>query len=600
MAHVITRPCCNDASCVAVCPVNCIHPTPDEPEFFTAESLYIDPETCIDCGACIDECPVEAIIPDDSLEERDEPYLQINADYYKDHDVEGGLVPPKKAPQLPDKELHVAIVGAGPAAFYAAEELVRKQSVKVDMFERLPAPYGLVRAGVAPDHAATKGVEKTFASVAAKKNFQYFLNVEVGKHISHDELVARYHAVIYAVGASTDKRLGVEGEDLRNSLPATQFVAWYNGHPDYADLDVDLSSERAVVVGNGNVALDVARILVSDPDELAKTDIADHAVAALRESNISEVILLGRRGVAQGAFTNSEFLALGDVDGVDVVIDPDDLILDDATAAALDDDTLDSTIATKIRLAREFSERPQTPGNKRIVFKFLTSPVEIGGDGQVDRLTCVQNAYADGVAGRIVCVASADAPLKGVSYLLEAVAKLSAEREVELVLVSKLDPNGPSAIMIEDLAIGDRVSVVSGMEDSEIADLLASAEVACVPSLYEGFSLPAVEAMSCGTPLVATRAGAIPEVVGTDEEAAILVPPRDSGRLAQAIGRLLDDAALRARLGDGGRRRAEENYSWAAVAAKTAAHYETVLAKTGRTESGPATAGQATEGTTEC
>ena len=206
----------------------------------------------------------------------------------------------------------------------------------------------------------------------------------------------------------------------------------------------------------------------------------------------------------------------------------------------------------------------------------------------------------DRVAGRIVCVASADAPLKGVSYLLEAVAKLSAEREVELVLVSKLDPNGPSATMIEDLAIGDRVSVVSGLEDSEIADLLASAEVACVPSLYEGFSLPAVEAMSCGTPLVATRAGAIPEVVGTDEEAAILVPPRDSGRLAQAIGRLLDDAALRARLGDGGRRRAEENYSWAAVAAKTAAHYETVLAKTGRTESGLATAGQATEGTTEC
>lgn len=206
----------------------------------------------------------------------------------------------------------------------------------------------------------------------------------------------------------------------------------------------------------------------------------------------------------------------------------------------------------------------------------------------------------DRVAGRIVCVASADAPLKGVSYLLEAVAKLSAEREVELVLVSKLDPNGPSATMIEDLAIGDRVSVVSGLEDSEIADLLASAEVACVPSLYEGFSLPAVEAMSCGTPLVATRAGAIPEVVGTDEEAAILVPPRDSGRLAQAIGRLLDDAALRARLGDGGRRRTEENYSWAAVAAKTAAHYETVLAKTGRTESGPDTAGQATEGTTEC
>ncbi|MEO9327877.1 FAD-dependent oxidoreductase [Gordonia aurantiaca] len=400
MAHVITRPCCNDASCVSVCPVNCIHPTPDEPEFLTAEALYIDPETCIDCGACIDECPVEAIVPDDQLTEKDEPYLQINADYYKDHDVEGGLVPPRKAPQLPDKELHVAIVGAGPAAFYAAEELVRKPTIKVDMFDRLPTPYGLVRAGVAPDHAATKGVERTFASVAAKKNFQYFLNVEVGKHISHDELCARYHAVIYAVGAATDKRLGIEGEDLRNSVAATQFVAWYNGHPDFVDLDVDLSGERAVVVGNGNVALDVARILVTDPEELAKTDIADHALAKLRESNIKEVVLLGRRGIAQAAYTNSEFLALGDVEGVDVVIDPEELVLDPASEAALADDTLDSTIATKIRLAREFSERPQTPGNKRIVFRFLVSPVEIAGDGEVTRLTCVRNAYADG-SGRV-------------------------------------------------------------------------------------------------------------------------------------------------------------------------------------------------------
>lgn len=407
MAHVITRPCCNDASCVSVCPVNCIHPTPDEPEFATAEALYIDPETCIDCGACIDECPVEAIVPDDQLTERDEPYLQINADYYKDHDVEGGLVPPRKSPKLPDKELHVAIVGAGPAAFYAAEELVRRPTVKVDMYDRLPTPYGLVRAGVAPDHAATKGVEKTFASVAAKKNFSYFLNVEVGKHISHDELLARYHAVIYAVGASTDKRLGIEGEDLPNSLPATEFVAWYNGHPDHSDFDVDLSSERAVVVGNGNVALDVARILVTDPEELAKTDIADHALAKLRESNIKEVVLLGRRGVAQAAYTNSEFLALGDVEGVDVIIDPDDLALDPASEAALAEDTLDSTIATKVRLAREFADRPETPGNKRIVFKFLTSPVEIAGDGQVTTLTCVRNAYAE-AGDRVTVTPSGD------------------------------------------------------------------------------------------------------------------------------------------------------------------------------------------------
>lgn len=396
MTHVITRPCCNDASCVAVCPVNCIHPTPDEPEFFTAEMLFIDPETCIDCGACIDECPVEAIVPDDQLEERDEPYLQINADYYKDHDVEGGLVPPTKAPQLPDAELHVAIVGAGPAAFYAAEGLVRKSQVKVDMFDRLPHPYGLVRAGVAPDHAATKGVESTFAATAAKRNFAYFLNVEVGKHISHADLEDRYHAVIYAVGAATDKRLGITGEDLPGSIPATEFVAWYNGHPDYVDFDVDLSTERAVVVGNGNVALDVARILVSDPDDLATTDIADHALARLRESQVTEVVLLARRGVAQAAYTNSEFLALGEVDGVDVIIDPDELVLDPATAAALSDDTLDSTIATKIRLAREFAERPVTDGNRRIVFRFLVSPLELSGDGRAETLTCVRNVYAEG------------------------------------------------------------------------------------------------------------------------------------------------------------------------------------------------------------
>ncbi|MED5802414.1 glycosyltransferase family 4 protein [Gordonia sp. Z-3] len=200
--------------------------------------------------------------------------------------------------------------------------------------------------------------------------------------------------------------------------------------------------------------------------------------------------------------------------------------------------------------------------------------------------TAVFKPGVERVPGRIACVASADAPLKGVSYLLEAVAKLSAERAVELVLVSKLDPNGPSAKMIDDLAIRDKVRVVSGLEDEEMADLLASAEVACVPSLYEGFSLPAVEAMSCATPLVATRAGAIPEVVGTGEEAAMLVPPRDSGALAQAIERLLDDAELRSRLGEGGRRRVEERYSWAAVAAKTAAHYETVLQRVGAEQSG--------------
>jgi ferredoxin/flavodoxin---NADP+ reductase len=397
MAHVITQPCCNDASCISVCPVNCIHPTPDEPDFTTAEMLYIDPDTCIDCGACIDECPVEAIFPDDSLDEGQERYLQINADYYTDHDVSGGLVAPRKKPPLPaGKELHVAIIGAGPAAFYAAEELVRHSAVRVDMFDRLPTPYGLVRAGVAPDHPSTKGVEKTFASTAAKRTFEYFLNVEVGKHLDHSDLTDHYGAVIYAHGASTDKHLGIDGEDLPGSIAATDFVAWYNGHPDYADRDFDLSAERVVVVGNGNVALDVARILLDSPDKLAKTDIADHALEKLRGSNVSEVVLLGRRGVAQGAYTNAEFLAMGDLPGVDVIIDPDDLVLDAASQAARDAGTLDSTIATKVRIAEEFAKREPTEGNKRVVFRFLVSPLAIKGSDQgVETIRCARNEFVN-------------------------------------------------------------------------------------------------------------------------------------------------------------------------------------------------------------
>lgn len=398
MAHVITRPCCNDSSCVEVCPVNCIHPTPDEPEFLTAEMLYIDPETCIDCGACIDECPVGAIFPDDQLDAKDEPYLQINADYYKDHDVEGGFVNPPRAPKMPDdRTLRVAVVGAGPAAFYAAGELVKKSMISVDMFDRLPTPYGLVRAGVAPDHAKTKGVENTFASTEKKPNFTYHLNVDVGTDITHDELAARYGAILYAVGAPHDRRLNIPGEELDGSFAATEFVAWYNGHPAFADRTFDLSGERAVVVGNGNVALDVARILLQDEATLAKTDIADHALAALKESNIREVVVMGRRGIEHAAFTNAEFLSLGDMTDVDVIIDPAELALSAEAQSALDDDSLDSTIATKIRLAREFSERFDPHGdrgNKRIVFRFLASPLEILGSDAVDQVLCMRNEYA--------------------------------------------------------------------------------------------------------------------------------------------------------------------------------------------------------------
>ncbi|MGB3698724.1 MAG: FAD-dependent oxidoreductase [Gordonia sp. (in: high G+C Gram-positive bacteria)] len=401
MTFVITRPCCNDASCVSVCPVNCIHPTPEEPEFATAEMLYIDPETCIDCGACVDACPVDAIFPDDELAEQDEPYLRLNADYYRDHDVEAGVPQLVRAPKLPDDEVHVAVVGAGPAAFYAAEELIRHPSVRVDVFDRLPTPYGLVRAGVAPDHAKTKRVERTFASAARKKNFRYYLGVEVGRDISHDELVDRYHAVLYASGASADKRLGIDGESLPGSVAATDFVAWYNGHPDHADDVYDLSADRAVVIGNGNVALDVAQILLTDPDELAATDVAAHALEALRASSIREVVVLGRRSIADGAYTNSEFLSMGLIDGVDVVIDEADLRLSPRLAKQVADDSVDSTIGSKIRLAREYAENGEGGNRRRVVFRYLTAPTAILGEERVSGVRVVRNVF-DSASDRVV------------------------------------------------------------------------------------------------------------------------------------------------------------------------------------------------------
>ena len=422
MPHVITQPCCNDASCVPECPVNCIHPTPDEPGFATAEMLYIDPDTCIDCGACVSACPVKAIYPDDNLlNDEVGAYLQINADYYSDHDVSGGLMPPRDTKQLSaGQQLSVAIVGAGPAAFYAAGELVKHDAVTVDMFDRLPTPYGLVRAGVAPDHVSTKGVEATYAATAEMPNFNYLLNVTVGEHITAAELTERYGAVVYAVGASTDKHLGIDGEDLPGSISATSFVAWYNGHPDHADFDVDLSGERAVVVGNGNVALDVARILLDDPDKLAKTDIADHALKKLRNSNIREVAILGRRGIAQAAFTIGEFLAMGEMPGVDLVIDPAELALDAQSQRAEDSGSLDSTIATRLRVARDYAGRPLTPGNKRVVFRFLVSPTAVSGDGKVESITLVRNEFVE-VDGRVGIAATAQRETLDAALVMRAV-----------------------------------------------------------------------------------------------------------------------------------------------------------------------------------
>ncbi|MFC9765595.1 FAD-dependent oxidoreductase [Rhodococcus jostii] len=403
MAYVITQPCCNDASCVDVCPVNCIHPTPDEKPFATTEMLYIDPDTCIDCGACVEECPVEAIYAENDLDEVDEPYLDINAQYYTKHPIGPDWPELLTLPQIDAAlgTLHVAVVGSGPAACYAAMELTAKPRVEVDIFDRLPTPYGLVRAGVAPDHPGTKGVTDQFRSVVGKRTVHCHFNVEVGRDVSHEELLAHHHAVIYAVGAAGDRTLGIPGEDLVGSHAATEFVAWYNGHPDYADRTFDLSGERAVIVGNGNVALDVARILVTDPEILAKTDLAEHALEALRASNIREVVVLGRRGPAQAAYTNPELLALGRMPNVDIVVDPEEAVLDPASRAFIDGDEAEPSQRHKVRQVEEFARRTADPAKKRIVLRFLTSPVEILGTDTVESVRIAKNELVADASGRL-------------------------------------------------------------------------------------------------------------------------------------------------------------------------------------------------------
>src|ERR671920_1904574 len=239
--------------------------------------------------------------------------------------------------------LRVAIIGSGPSGFYAAGHLLKSKShpdlqVQVDVYDRLPTPWGLVRGGVAPDHPNIKAVSRVYEKTAAHPEFRFYGNVEYGTQLTHQDLHARYHAVIYAVGAQTDRRMGIAGEDLPGSWAATEFVAWYNGHPDYRDLQFDLSGERAIVVGNGNVAADVARMLALTRDELAETDVADHALDVMAESNIREIVVLGRRGPAQAAFTNPEVLELGEMADADVIVDPRDVDLDAASRAWIESD----------------------------------------------------------------------------------------------------------------------------------------------------------------------------------------------------------------------------------------------------------------------
>ncbi|WP_436738140.1 FAD-dependent oxidoreductase [Streptomyces sp. BBFR102] len=418
MTYAITQTCCNDATCVAVCPVNCIHPTPEERAFGSTELLHIDPRSCIDCGACADACPVDAIFPVDRLKPAHRAYAALNAAYY-DEEATGkpaGAEEPAAAQAertgplfrawdapgfartLPADfgPLRVAVVGTGPAGMYAAEDLLLHTDAQVTLVDRLPVAGGLIRYGVAPDHPATKKAGDAFARFHHHPRVRMRLGLEVGKELTAGELAAHHDAVVYAVGAATDRRLGIPGEELPGSVSATGLVAWYNAHPDHAPDAVSLDAERVVVVGTGNVALDVARILVGDPDALAATDIAAHALDALRGRRVREVVLLGRRGPEDAAYTRTELLALGHLDGVDLVVDDHD----PRTGAAIDAaGPLDKAglLGGVTRTAVDWT-RPPEPG-RRIVLRFHSAPLALTGESAV---TGVQVTGGTEIPARLV------------------------------------------------------------------------------------------------------------------------------------------------------------------------------------------------------
>ena len=294
-------------------------------------------------------------------------------------------------------ETRVAVVGSGPAGFYTAAALLAADPpAEVDMLERLPTPWGLVRLGVAPDHPKIKAVSRAFERTASLPGFRFFGNVEAGRNVTHEELTRLYDAVVYTVGAQTDRQLGIPGEDLPGSWAATEFVAWYNGHPDFQHLEFDLSGERAVVVGNGNVALDVARMLALTPDELAATDTIDRAIETINEAKIREILVVGRRGPVQAAWTPIEVGELGELEGADVIVDPADLELDAASAAELA--AAPPTVRRNLDHLRDYARRLPAGKPRSIRLRFFTSPVAILGEGEVEAIELTRNQLVDGRA----------------------------------------------------------------------------------------------------------------------------------------------------------------------------------------------------------
>ncbi len=317
--------------------------------------------------------------------------------------------------------LKVAIVGSGPAAFYAAGQLLASEDppAEVDMIERLPTPWGLVRLGVAPDHPQLKTVSRAFEKIAARPGFRFLGNVEVGRDVTQEELARLYDAVVYAVGSQTDRRLGIPGEDLPGSWPATELVAWYNGHPDFQDIVFDLSGERAVVIGNGNVALDLARMLALTREELASTDTTDAAIEAIVGSGLREILVLGRRGPVQASWTSAELQELGDLAGADVLVEPTELELEPASAAELERGS--NIVRRNVEILREFSERQPAGKPRSVRLRFRASPVAIHGAERVEAVEIARNRLEADESGSVRAVPTEERELIPCGIVLRSV-----------------------------------------------------------------------------------------------------------------------------------------------------------------------------------
>ncbi|PKH38526.1 ferredoxin--NADP+ reductase [Nocardioides alpinus] len=387
MTFVITQRCCDDAACVPVCPVQCIRPRPGDPDFSSTEQLYIDPLSCIDCGACATACPVDAIFPESDLPPALTDFSAINAEYFAAHPLIDVSPLPVARHRLPPglPTLRVAIVGAGPAALYAAIELSELNGVEVTLFERLPTPFGLVRAGVAPDHDATKSITERLGRVLVRPNVQCLFDVEVGRDVSAAELLEHHHAVLWATGASADRKLNIPGEDLVGSVSAQEFVSWYNGHPDSAARDYSLSGRRAIVIGNGNVALDVARLLVQPALAYATTSVSDNALKAMATSTIDEVMVIGRRAQVFAAYGTAELAALTRLPEVDLLAEPSEVGVtdDELEAAALSGRSW--ALARRRAIIDDAANRTPTQP-RRIIMRYRASPTALLGNEAVTGL----------------------------------------------------------------------------------------------------------------------------------------------------------------------------------------------------------------------